>query len=103
MKNKMILFVLGLSLASCTSQVLPTGGHTQETIVSACQSYKTALGDMVMLADQKKLTNTDILATNKIRAVANPVCTNPTQYSTPNGLMILENAITQLNTIGANP
>lgn len=102
LKNRLIRFFLslgtGLVLAACASQSLPPGGATQESMITACRAYDDALVQLSSVS----LTAPEIGEVNTIRALINPICTDPNSYQLPGLLQNVQVETTRILTLYKN-
>jgi hypothetical protein len=100
MKRIKFLFpalVLAFLGACSTTQTLPPGGQTTESLVTACTSYASALHALTPF--KSKLSATEINYVNQSNALAAPVCANPANYSTSGALQAIITETADLNSI----
>ena len=93
--------ILGLAMigfgACATTQTLPPGGATTESIITACTSYATALGGLTPIKGTMSPSGVSAVDTS-IRLVS-PICSNPASYSTPGALQAIVTETANLKTI----
>lgn len=99
--NVFLLGLVALGLISCTTQTLPPGGQTTESVITACATYTTVLQQLTAI--KSRLTASDINTVNKSVALSEPICGNPNSYNTAGAISALVTETATLKSIIAHP
>lgn len=80
-KIKWAFLFTGLAIlgACATQQTLPPGGQTTEAVISACDSFSSALTAVIPF--KSKMSSGDISKVNAAILLASPICHNPASYN----------------------
>ena len=92
-----LLFGLAFLGACATSQTLPPGGQTTEGVISACDSFATALTAVTPF--KPKLSPGDIAKVNAAILLVSPVCQNPSSYNSNGALSAIVTETANLSAI----
>lgn len=105
-KIKWAVLFSGLALSGAcatfggTTQTLPPGGATTESVVTACSAYATVLKSLTPL--KPTMSASEISTVGKSILLTSPVCSNPSSYNTNGALQAILAETANLKTILAN-
>lgn len=94
-KNLFMFSILALSLSACS---LWSDSDTESRIAASCTAYAATLETVADLAEDDRLNESQIHNVDRIRAMVNPVCSEPPE-DVSDALQVVSTGLHQLSAI----